>query len=262
MHLAGLDCATQPRKTGLALASLAGGRLTVYEARVAASREDTARRLAAWLGGSPAAVLALDAPLGWPAPMAEALSDHAAGRPLAPSPDAMFHRRTDRAVWEATGKKPLEVGAGWLARTAHAALASLGDVRQRLAVEMGWTPGAVSGRQALEVYPAATLLSRGLSTAGYKRDDATDRRAEIVDALTAPDADPRLVLDISVREACIETDHVLDAVLCCLAAADYARGDVLTPETAGVAPETVRREGWIWFRPPQGRATPGPPSPA
>jgi len=83
-----------------------------------------------------------------------------------------------------------------------------------------------------------------------------------VDALTAPDAVPRLVLDISVREACIETDHVLDAVLCCLAAADYARGDVLTPEAAGVAPETVRREGWIWFRPPQGLAMPGRPSPA
>ena len=44
--------------------------------------------------------------------------------------------------------------------------------------------------------------------------------------------------------------NALDAVLCCVAAADYASGDVLTPEAAGVAPEVARREGWIWFQKP------------
>ena len=243
MHIVGLDCATQPRKTGLALATLDGSGLAVHEARTLAPREDAARTIADWLAASPRALLALDAPLGWPAPMGEALAEHRAGGSLAPTPDAMFSRETDHVVWRATGKKPLEVGAGWLARTAHAALSVLARVRQHVEVEMGWTPGDVRARQALEVYPASVLISRGLSGAGYKRPSGTAERRAILNGLAVD-------LPESVRQPAIATDHVLDAILCCVAAMDYARGDVLTPEAVGVDAATAHREGWIWFRQP------------
>ena len=239
MRIVGIDCATQPANTGLALATLDGGRLTVHAARVARHAADAAEAAADWLGRAPAGVLALDAPLGWPAPMADALGPHRAGDPLAPTADQMFNRETDRVVRRRLGKKPLEVGADRIARTALAALATLDDVRRRVPVEMGWAPGAVSGVHAIEVYPAATLLGRGLSVRGYKRAGADGLRAGLFDALD-------LQADDGVRAAAEAVDHVLDAVICCVAAADYALGRVLTPAGAGVAPARARREGWIW----------------
>ena len=243
MLLLGLDCASQPTNNGLARATLDGDRITVHDARVGHSADDIVSTLAGWLRESPEAVLALDAPLGWPAPMADALSAHHAGEPLAPEANDMFNRSSDLVVWCVLGKKPMEVGANWLARTAHAALRTLNAVREHVPVEMGWTPGAVRGRQALEVYPGATLVARGLSARGYKTAEATGRRSDILDTLgvdIAPEA----------RATAIATDHALDAVLCCVAAADYACGAVLTPASAGVSAATAGHEGWIWFRPP------------
>jgi len=240
MRIVGLDCATQHQKTGLALATLDGGRLTVHHARVARHPGDAAEAAADWLAHGPDGVLALDAPLGWPAAMADALAGHHAGAPLPTDADRMVNRDTDRVVRQRLGKKPLEIGADRIARTALAALATLGAVRQRVPVTMGWTPGAVSGRHALEVYPAATLLARGLSPRGYKKLGAIGLRANLLDALD-------LEMDGSVRAAARAVDHVLDAVLCCVAAVDYARGRVLTPAEAGVDEARARREGWIWF---------------
>lgn len=254
MLLVGLDCATQPQNTGLARATLEDGRVTVHEARIGRSAEGIVDTLCSWLSASPEAVFALDAPLGWPLPMGALLAAHQAGGPLAPeaagstAADQMFNRETDRIVRRMLGKKPLEVGADRIARTALTALATLEAVGARVDVEMGWAPGSVASgappsRHVLEVYPAATLLARGLPTRGYKAAGAREIRARLVDAL---DAD----LDPEPRAAAIATDHGLDAVLCCLAAADYARGDVLTPEAAGVPTERARQEGWIWFEPP------------
>ncbi len=248
MLLIGLDCATQPKNTGLARATLRGDTLTVHEARVGRSAEGIVDTLVGWLADSPQAVFALDAPLGWPLAMGGVLATHQAGGPLAPQADAMFNRETDRVVRRLLGKKPLEVGADRIARTALAALRILNAVAARVDVEMGWTPGAVGSgeqvsRHALEVYPAATLLARGLPTRGYKASGARDLRADLVDALDAE-------IEPEARTASLVTDHALDAVLCCVAAADYARGDVLTPEAAGIAQDVARREGWIWFQPP------------
>ena len=240
--LIGLDCATQPKHVGLAVARLDGGRVTVTEARVARSHGDLAATLAAWLAEAPA-VWALDAPLGWPAEMAR-LAGHRAGAALGVEANVFFRRETDRFVQRRLGKTPLDVGADRIARTALAALATLDAVRQAVPVALGWTPGAVAGRQAVEVYPAATLKSLGIDARGYKRPEATDRRAEILDALTQTTG---LAVSGAARAAAVATDHVLDAVLCCVAAADYARGDVWAPEDADLA----RREGWIWVRPQQ-----------
>ena len=240
LRIVGIDCATQPKNTGLALAVLEGDRLTVHHARVAAHATDAAETAGDWLAEAPDGVLALDAPLGWPAPMGDVLAHHEAGGSVPVEADRMVNRATDRVVRQRLGKKPLEVGADRIARTALAALATLDSIRQRVPVAMGWTPGAIRGRHALEVYPAATLLARGLDPRGYKKPDVSARRAELLDALDLDAAE-------SVRRAAEAVDHVLDAVLCCVAAADYARGHVLTPTQAGVDDALARREGWIWF---------------
>ncbi|WP_412061527.1 DUF429 domain-containing protein [Rubrivirga sp. IMCC45206] len=235
MRLIGLDCATQPKNTGLAVATLSDSGLTVHDARVGRSRTDIVDTLAGWLADSADAVLALDAPLGWPVEMGR-LAEHRAGDALEITPNDLFRRETDRFVQRTIRKTPLDVGADRIARTAHVALATLAAVREHVPVEIGWTPGAVAGRQAIEVYPAATLIRRGLSPRGYKAPDAGARRAELLDALD-------LEIAPAIRERAQASDHVFDAILCGVAAADYARGAVHSPDDEVLA----RREGWIWF---------------
>ncbi|WP_412069335.1 DUF429 domain-containing protein [Rubrivirga sp. IMCC43871] len=235
MRLIGLDCATQPTKTGLAVVTLSESGLTVHDARVGRTRGDIVDTLAGWLGESADAVLALDAPLGWPVEMGR-LAEHRAGDAIEVAPNDLFRRETDRFVQRTIRKTPLDVGADRIARTAHVALATLAAIRQHVPVQIGWTPGAVAGRHAIEVYPAATLIGRGLSPRGYKAPDASARRAELLDAL-------ELEIAPAIRERAQATDHVFDAILCCLAAADYARGAVHPPENEALA----HREGWIWF---------------
>jgi hypothetical protein len=44
----------------------------------------------------------------------------------------MFRRMTDRAIHKNVGRTPLDVGADWIARTAHAALRFLAELRRAL----------------------------------------------------------------------------------------------------------------------------------
>ena len=127
----GVDCAAQPNNTGIARGEIENGRLTIRNVERGNRRRTPAIVLREWLGaasGRPT-LLALDAPLGWPVGMGTALHDHRAGRPIEVHPDYMFKRITDRCVKEWTGKNPLEVGASWIARTAHSALGLLACLR-------------------------------------------------------------------------------------------------------------------------------------
>ncbi len=236
MIIVGLDCATKPKDIGLARAVL-GETLHVEEARVARSAADVVDTIVAWLGGAMDGLLAIDAPLGWPAPLADTLRTHHAGAPVAPEANTMFRRHTDRVIHQRVKKLPLDVGADRIARTAHAALQILDDVRAHFDVAMGWSPGEVRGRQVIEVYPAATLKTRGVRSSGYKRPEHTAERTEILDALGCQ-------LDAKTRERAIATDHVLDAIVCTLAGADFAAGRAVPPDDLLLA----RREGWIWSR--------------
>lgn len=240
--LIGVDCAVDPRKVGLARASLAGDVVRIHELAVGtAGWEDwVSQRLLV----QEHAVLALDAPLGWPAPLGPALAAHSAGEPLVEDANALFRRATDNFVAERIGKRPLDVGADRIARTALAALRSIGCIRGKteplpLVVD-GDDPG---GRRMLEVYPAATLQARGLSPRGYKGPAGLPRRRELFSELS-----DELETDLS-REDVVASDHVFDAILCALAAADYCRGVALAPPVhlRGAA----RTEGWIWVRKPR-----------
>jgi hypothetical protein len=171
------------------------------------------------------------------------LVEQDAGGELSWSANTLFRRRTDDVVWGALGKRPLDVGADRIARTAVSALESLTRIRQSLdlAIPLAWTPGAANGVEAIEVYPAATLVGRRIRATGYKGKEsaAVEARKEIV-RLLAPEIE---VGDLEIETA-IESDHVLDALICTLAGVDYINGNVITPSDLDLA----KREGWIWVK--------------
>ena len=245
--LIGVDCAVDPRRTGLAVGVLYGGDLRFEGTRLATSAEDLVDAIAEWVRshGNHHTVLAFDAPLGWPIGLGAALAEHRAGDSIELDANALARRATDDFIAARIGKRPLDVGADRIARTAHAALALLGQLRDRLhsRIPLAWQPGLRMGIWAIEVYPAATLLSRGIAIAGCKGKDGAAARKAITAVLRR---DPSLSLDRDTSQAMIATDHLLDAVTCVIAAADFVRGDVLAPEDI----ERAGREGWIWVRPP------------
>jgi hypothetical protein len=108
---------------------------------------------------------------------------------------------------------------------------------------LAWTPGAAKEVEAIEVYPAATLVGRGIGATGYKGKEAAavEARTEILRFL-APEIE---MGDLEIAAA-IESDHVLDAMICTLAGLDYVSGNVITPSDLDLA----KREGWIWVKPP------------
>jgi len=249
-RLVGVDCACNPRDVGLAAGWMHDdGRLTVDAARGARTEAEIVEWMADAVAEQPTACLVgLDAPLGWPAALGDALASHTAGWPIEASANQLARRATDDRVAAAVGKRPLDVGADRIARTAHAALTLLERVRAATAaaIELAWTPGTPPrGIEALEVYPGGTLAARRLATRGYKRGDgAADARAALLDSLAA-----EWDLPAALQPALVASDHVFDAALCLLSLGDYARNDVLVPDD----PERARREGWIWVkRPVQG----------
>lgn len=237
----GVDCATQEERTGLAYGLVQpDGRLELKRVTLGTAGESAPATIASWIGDTSRFVIALSAPLGWPAALAPALHEHRAGQPIAVEPDRLFRRETDRFMQAELGRAPAEVGADRVARTARAAL----ELLQRIAraagreIPLAWVPGDSWG--AIEVHPAATLISRGIAATGYKVASSAGRRARstIVERL-APE------LSTSIRsELLTENDDLLDALVCAVAAADFARGDAIGPDDRARA----AREGWIWFR--------------
>lgn len=239
--IVGVDCATQEERMGLARGVLSeAGTLAIERVTLGTAGESAAASVSQWITARPAFVLALDAPLGWPKALGGALSKHVAGAELRPSPDEMFRRDTDRLVHKTLGKWPPEVGADRIARTTRAALDMLKAVRAHSTrpVPLAWQQGQESG--AIEVFPAATLLARGVSATGYKANTLQGRRtrAELLDRLSQ-EIDLR-----SHRDVMVDDVNLFDAMLCVLAGADFARGVCVEPSDLARA----SKEGFIWFR--------------
>lgn len=294
----GVDCSTNPAKVGLARATWSDGTLTIDEVTSGGKKYPSRKWpmvVRGWLGDSADALIALDAPLGWPIALSRALRDHRAGGRLSDDvtkdSDLMFLRLTDLVIHRTLRKKPIEVGANLIARTARDALVHLDSLRSqcrdRGGVSLARTPGHGPGIRAIEVYPAATLLSRRLPIAGYKGEIRSVKRNKTVarerqqkarnTALrkTRGDLLSRLldleVVDVAnndiVNEA-TRSDDILDAVVCCVAARDFLGEEVISPEDPEVAriaekegrcvDIAAEKEGWIWVKRPQ-EATPGPP---
>ncbi len=224
----GVDCATEPSKTGLARARFQQGRLLVDEVELCSRRRGPVSVASTWLEEAGSALLALDAPLGWPAPLADELLHHEAGRPLPVTAEDMFNRTTDKYIKQRFGKRPLEVGANLIARTAHAALRFLQELRNTLGVPipLSWSTAAPTGIVAIEVYPATTKLAHGIAVSGVG----------LVD----------LPAWVQVRAgAQSRSPHTRDAILCAIAGGDFLAGRTIGPSNVALA----KREGWIWSAP-------------
>lgn len=249
----GIDCSTDPKKVGIAHGAIAQDGPRVESVLLGRSLGRSWNNIVDYVvslidnAERTSTLIALDAPLGWPHGLRKALSDHHAGAVLRLDADEIFHRLTDDVVKKelALKQNPMEVGADKIARTAHKALWFLDQVRERtrLPVPLSWTPGCVRDVEAIEVYPAATLAGRGLPNQGYRTGDgAPGKRKDVVSEL-ANSVD----LAEEHQEELKTSEHLLDAVVCVVAGADFAAGNVISPYGGNM--DLVRREGWIWVRP-------------
>lgn len=242
VQIIGLDCAVDAKGVGLVRATLSDARLRVAELWSAGERT-AVEAIAQWTRDGGPALIAVDAPLGWPARMGRLLPEHCAGEPIRARPNCFFRRHTDRFVQRKVGKTPLDIGADRIARTAVAALQIIDDVRMASGRPwpLAWSPNDVEAGAVIEVYPAATLLSRGRTVAGFK----DPMRPEVRSAFIAGATD---VLDLGNCDKGIVTGNcdVFDAVICALAAGDFLLDRAMPPDNLDLA----RREGWIWTPPP------------
>lgn len=243
MKIVGIDCATRPEKVGLALGRLGPKGLPVLEsATVGGAWDRIGERVRGWMEGSTSGLICMDAPLGWPSGMGAALAGHAAGDRISVPADMLFSRETDRFVRRMVGKRPMEVGAERIARTALAALELLSSLRTALGreIRLAWSKG-FAGLGAIEVYPAGTLAERSWPHSGYKGPGgrAAERRTEILNLLEHE-------VEIgSAADRCslMSNADVLDSAICVLAGADFLLGRCWLPQDSALA-ET---EGWIWI---------------
>lgn len=257
VRIVGLDCACRSHSVGLALGTYASGNVTVDSVAVgrgdSSMREAFASGIRATLGQAPLALLALDAPLGWPDPLARALETHQAGNRIGDLGDADRYvcRTTDAIVYDHVATWPLDVGADLIARTAFAALeliAALRDGGREL--PLAWEPGQLAQTGAIEVYPKATFLARHVPVKDYKSkkpDVSGPARRLLLQALAR-----ELTIADEHHQVILGSDHALDAVACVLAAKDFLDGVAVSPN----APQRMlaNREGWIWFRKPLTKA--------
>jgi hypothetical protein len=240
--IVGVDCATVSDKVGLSLVVINSAGKRLVDVSVGDSLRSPAEQIANWIPTQGNALIALDAPLGWPIDLGRQLSTHSAGSPIDASPEVLFRRETDRYVEQVGGKRPLEVGADRIARTAVAALALLAELGDRLRepIPLAWSHIEFAPVSAIEVYPAATLRARSLRSEGYKRRTGVELRRELCGRILREFSTELNPADIWAD------DNVFDAVLCAVAGIDFVEGKALRPDDM----KTARHEGWIWFSNP------------
>ncbi len=237
----GIDCATVAERIGLARARRGADGWVVDDVALGSSARPPAATLAAWLRDEPRALIALDAPLGWPAALGPALAGHRAGDAIEVDAAALFTRATDHAVRARHGKRPLDVGADRIARTARSALDLLAVARRATGytIALAWHPAESGEPRTIEVYPAATLAAHGLPSRQYK-EPGSAARGPIAAAVQE-----RLVLPAGFDPVAAAGD-ALDALLCLWAGLDFVEGAAVGPAPDERA--VAEREGWIWVR--------------
>lgn len=228
MIVIGIDCATQQKNIGLAYGSVTtSGKAVIKDIKLGSRNVPATETIEKWLQKEQLVLLALDAPLGWPTALGQKLSTHYAGMPLEAKPEHLFSRQTDRKVESVIGKRPLEVGANLIARTAHSALGLLESLREKtgLLIPLAWEIGEVRQTCAIEVYPAATLAALGIKATNYKDKDADDKRLELIGKLGE-------YLEIANQQRVLLKDSAdaIDAVICVLAAHDFLLGKCFPPD--------------------------------
>jgi predicted nuclease with RNAse H fold len=237
MHTLGIDLASQADRTAMASISWTDGRATVG-APVSPVSDDLALdalQNADWAG--------IDAPFGWPDAVVGALRDFADRGvwPKNATRESLRFRVTDLHVRERVKTWPLSVSSDRIAIPAWRCARLLA----------AYAPGRVDrlgASRVVEVYPGAALTVWGFRRRGYKRNGNAERRAEqretrerLVDHIAARGVD---WLDLTAaRDACLESDDALDAVIAGLVARAAALDLTVQPPSERL--QVIRREGWI-----------------
>jgi hypothetical protein len=114
MLIVGLVAASQRENFGFAIGRTGGAAVSIERAGLIATKgqpEALASIIGPLLRSGGEALVAIDAPLGWPPPLGASLANHKAGEKLTSDKHESFCRQTDRRVREHIGKKPVDVGA-------------------------------------------------------------------------------------------------------------------------------------------------------
>lgn len=243
----GIDCATQPARTGLVFARYHNRKIDLISHMNAGDIEEYSplpdhrwyplvKQCQEWLKEDEKVLFCMDSPLGWPNAMREVLARHSAGELLGMEAKDLFNRKTDLFIDETIQKRPLEIGANLIARTAAAALELLATLRVMLRMELPllWEQGPLERSGVIEVYPVATIIGR--IGAGTKLNFRT--KSDIL----LPILEMDFGLD-SIDLLAGSDDHMLDAAMCVLAGADFIEKRCHEPPDD----DELKREGWIWF---------------
>jgi len=239
-HLLGIDLAADPSTTGVVvLRPRGGGR---WHAEVIERRADDDLLVELARGAS---MVGVDAPLGWPDEFVTSVAAHHASGTWQGGTDRtrLRYRVTDLETRRLVGGRlPLSVSTDLLGVVAlRGAL-----LQQRWADEVWGAPAPRDGSGLVaETYPAAAFAAWGIDAAGYKHRRRTDAaravRARIVDSIGR---DTGRWLDLAgSADACVDSDHVLDALVCCLVAVSIGQGATHRPDAE--QEDAARREGWI-----------------
>lgn len=219
---AGIDLATVPQRTGVAVVALERGRLVLRECRLN-SRVDPDADLLRVMAG--ATVTGIDCPLGWPDGFRSFLAEQADGPAGSRPPDdrrSLTYRLTD--LQSALPRRPLSVSTDRIALTAFRAVSLLHQLGQSHpvgAVDRSGVAGPVA-----EVYPRASLAAWGWPA---------DRSAAL-EQLSA-------VVELGSHRPALANEHVFDAAICALTALCHRVGATTGPAPGELA--AARREGWI-----------------
>lgn len=261
----GIDLAAQPKNTGVCVVEWATGRAQVsllargswndtklhdeFLVRCINGQRDATDR--GWGTSGAPVMTAIDAPFGWPDDFVDALVLHRRGEPW-PAPTAeqrsrLVRRHTDRVVGK-RAKLPLAVAADRIAYPAMRCAVLLSQLVPQLGAEQLARDG--SGR-VCEVYPDAALRCWmpdawvGPKPDSYKGDaaSAVARRegllAGLLDGIGA-----QFAITEQQRAACVDSDDILDALVCALLARAVQLRRTLLPK-AGEETGRALREGWI-----------------
>jgi hypothetical protein len=244
--IVGIDVSTESKKCFFALAKVSGDTCSLewIADGLANNQEILIDKLAGAIMKGEKVLFAIDSPLGWPIALGNALSKHQAGGFLKTEANKLFRRVTDDEIHRRLGKRPLDVGADRIARTAHAALALMENFSSRLKKKttLAWSPN-IESISAIEVYPAATLKAYGITNTKYKGKEGRLVRQTMLNQL-----ETYLSIPHSLRSILIENDNAFDSAVCVLTGQDFILGKCYAPVDLNLA----KREGWIWVRKMQG----------
>jgi predicted nuclease with RNAse H fold len=251
MFVLGIDLAAQPSSTGAVVLQCEPGGSSVRGSADRAAERWSAEahgpaddELLLELGAS-ATAIGVDCPLGWPAAFVDAVSAHHRHDPWPADANRrpLTHRLTDHELRARGQGNPMSVSADLLGHVAMRCAWLQREWSARRGGEPAWRDGST---WLMEVYPAASLRAWGLPSRGYKVRRGADAeplalRHQILDAVVAALGD-RLELG-EVRERCLDSDHLLDALIAALTVLVVRAGGTTwpLPEQRSIA----QAEGWI-----------------